>query len=268
MTPGERRTRFSAELRRRLKTNSLELDRGVAAVLGTLAELQETLRQRLARQDASQFDAEHLPALLRELDRAADGWARKAAGVAADVVEGLWLRGSRLVEGPLGAAGVHLGRVILPRSLLDELQGYSASKIAGLKPAVVQRIEGHVRLMVLGGMTPHQAMVATGSELDKGPFKFVGFRAETQIRTEGGRIYSMAGQRRLVTAASQVPGLKKRWLRGKSRPNHAIAGQKRLPDEKYTLVNGIELMYPRELGAPVEEVANCACQSVPHKDDW
>jgi hypothetical protein len=268
VTPAERRSRFLAELRRRLKLNAVELDRGVATVLGTLAELQEAVRQRLARQDASEFDAEHLPAILRELDGAVDGWARKAAGAAADVIEGLWLRGPRLVEGPLGAAGLHLGRVILPRSLLDELQHYSASKITGLKPAVVQRIEGHVRLMVLGGQTPHQAMVATGSELGTGPFKFVGFRAETQIRTEGGRVYSMAGQRRLVAAAGQVPGLGKKWLRGKNRPNHAIAGQKRGPEEKFRLLNGVELMYPRELGAPVEEVANCACQSVPHKDDW
>jgi hypothetical protein len=267
VTPAERRQRFTAALRKRLRADAAAIDEDVLRVVGTLAELQADLRNRIAAVDASDFTTSSLPGLLQEVDRQLERWVGRAKGEAAGAIEGAWTRGPQLIAEPLRAAGAELGRFVIPDSLLDAAKDFTADRIGGLKDAARRRIESNLRLMVLGGQTPSQAMLAIGSDVNKGPLKTISLRAESIVRTEGGRIYSESGQRRLVAAADDVKGLQKQWLRGKSRPNHAI-DQVRDVTGKYTLVNGVELMYPREAGAPVGEVVNCACQSVPYMASW
>ena len=176
-----------------------------------------------------------------------------------------------LVEGPLRAAGIRIGRVVLPTTLLEEVKDYTAERINGVGRLARQRIERHVQLAVMGGQSIHDAMRGVGAEVDgPGPLRAVSFRAETIVRTEVGRIHSGAADRRLVAAAEQVPGLQKRWLwSGKARPLHrAVSGQIRDPDESFELPDGVHMKYPRVGGAPIEHVANCGCESVPYKADW
>lgn len=78
-------------------------------------------------------------------------------------------------------------------------------------------------------------------------------------------------------AAAKVPGLGKQWRRsGKihSRENHdLIDGQVRdvnQPFELHTKKDGTPLlmMHPHDPTAPVGEVINCGCISIPHMKNW
>jgi hypothetical protein len=272
VTPAERRRAFQASVRAELKGREAALAADASRLLGTLVELQASLLERLRAAHISEFDQVHLPRLLAELDRQVERWVGKAGGVIGAAVESAWERGPRLVESPLSSIGFHAGRLLLPNSLLDELKGDVGSRISRIGSAAKARIAGHVRLVVLGGNAPGDAMAAIGAELEGGGggplLATTRLRSETILRTEGGRAYSEAGQRRLRDASHHLPALRKKWVRGKGRPNHAIGGQVREIEQPFTLVNGTELMYPRDAGAPVGEVANCACQSVPHMASW
>jgi hypothetical protein len=269
VTPAERRRRFLSNLRAQVKRRHLQVDESVLRIAGTVVELREQLHQILSA-TPSDFEAHRLPELLAELDRQAGRWQAKALGEASTAIEAAWHMGPEMITGPLAAAEIHVGRLILPDSLLDELQGYAASKIKDVTPLVRERIEKDIRVAVLGGQTPHEAMKAVDLHLKTKPMRFVSFRAETIVRTEMGRVHSEAADRRHKAAAKVVKGLGKQWLWSKkSRPMHAaIDGQVRPVDEPFEMPDGVKMQYPREMGAPVEHVANCACESVPHMDDW
>jgi len=268
-TPRQRSVRFLSAIRAQVKARHLQIDRGTEFVLGTLVELQERLKDTLEG-TPSDFEAHRIPQLLAELDRQVERWRVRAIGETEKLIEAAWEMGPRMIEAPLAAAEVHIGRVLLPDALLDELKDYSASKISNVTPIIRQRIEREISITVLGGQSPHEAMKAVGEHLGERPMRFVSFRTETIVRTEMGRVHSEAAHRSLANAAKIVSGLKKKWQWSfKSRPMHEqINGQIRDPDQPFTLPDQVEMQYPRELGAPVEHVANCGCESVPHKDDW
>jgi hypothetical protein len=91
------------------------------------------------------------------------------------------------------------------------------------------------------------------------------------VRNELGRVWSDATQERQTQASARLPGLQKQWRRsGKihSRPTHNIAeGQIRNVDEPF-LVDGVELMFPRDLTGPPAETINCGCSSLPFMASW
>lgn len=270
MKPSERRRLFIAAVRAQIRRRHEQADEGVLAVLGTLVELQTEIRDTLDR-DASAFDAYRLPELLGEIERRIERWRARAVGAVERSIESAWELGPEMVNGPFAAAEIHLGRAILPETLLEELKDYAASKIKDIGPVARKRIEEHIRRGVLGGQTPHQVMRGVQKSLkEPGPFRFVSFRAETITRTEMGRVHSLAADRRLQTAAKQVPGLKKQWIwSGKSRVMHAqISGQIREHDDRYRMPDGVRMRFPRDPEAPVEHVANCGCESVPYLDAW
>jgi hypothetical protein len=270
VTPEERRKRIRDSVRKQVERRGLAVNAGVVDLLGTLAQLQEEIRQTLAG-EPTEFQVSRLPALLAELDRHIERWTRRAVGVTDRLIEEAWERGPAMIDAPLAAAEIRIGGTILPRSLLEELQGYTADKIKGVAPVARRRIENHVRLGLLGGQSPHLVMEGVGRVVDgPGPMKFVTFRAETITRTEMGRVHSAAADRRHQAAAKLVPGLGKEWLwSGKSRALHrAINGQKRAVGEAFELPDGVKMQYPRAAGAPVEHVANCGCESVPWMAGW
>lgn len=96
-------------------------------------------------------------------------------------------------------------------------------------------------------------------------------RAMTIIRTELGRVHSLAGQQRKAQAAEVLPGLKKQWRRSgklRSRRGHDLAdGQICAVDEPF-IVNGVALMFPRDPTGPAKETVNCGCTSLPFMDSW
>lgn len=268
MTPGERRRRFVAAIRAQLRRRGLTLSRGVARVLGTLAELEAELGRTLEGQPSA-FDAERIPEVLRELERQTVIWSRRAVEQSDAAMEAMWQAGLDLVGQPLAAAEIQIGLPLLSTELLDEVSRYTADKIKGLGPRAISRIDDTLARMTLGGMTPYEAMLAVAKDLGEDELRFVGFRSESVIRTEGGRLYSGAGFRRQQHAAKIVTGLKKQWIwSGKSRATHsAVNGQIRDVNEPFD-VGGERMMHPHDSSASAENVINCGCTSVPYKADW
>lgn len=96
---------------------------------------------------------------------------------------------------------------------------------------------------------------------------WIRYRAETIARTEGLRVahqgsealFDQAVDRGTITA-SQV---QRKWLhkhRKGERPGHEkMAGQTRGYGEPFETPDGVELRYPCDPEAPIEETANCTC---------
>lgn len=270
MSPAERRRRFLAAVRAQVRRRGAVVDEGVLRVLGTLVTLEAQLKQTLEAQPSS-FDAFRLPEVIRELEGHIERWRLRAVGEAERAMELAWTVGPAMVEAPLLAAEIRIGVTLIPESLLTEASRFTADKIQGLGPRALGRIDEQIRRAVLGGQSPHEAMRAVAADLGEGHLRFVGFRSETVVRTEMGRLHSMAGDRRLQDAARQVAGLKKQWIwSGKSRQTHAderVNGQVREVDEQYD-VAGEKLWYPRDPAGSAENTINCGCESVPYKEDW
>ncbi|HEX8321026.1 hypothetical protein [Longimicrobium sp.] len=270
MTPAEQRKRFIASVQAQIRRRGLQRDDGVLRVLGTLIELQARTRASLEALP-SEFDAARLPGFLTEIDGHVAKWRDRALGVMDTVLEQAFELGPQMVDAPLKAAGISVRLPMIPESLLEEVKDYTAKRITGVSELARTRIGDHVRLTVLGGKSPHEAMKAIGEEVDgPGPFRYVSFRAETITRTEMGNLHSAAGQRRLEAAAEVVPGMKKQWLwSGKGRAMHAsITGQIREVKEAFEMPDGAKLQHPRDPAGGVEHVANCGCESVPYMEHW
>lgn len=268
MTPSQRRRAFEQDVRRQVKARHGQIDAAALQVAGTLADLQARIRAVLERMP-SDFDAARLPELLRDVDVELERWTARATQVAGEAAEAAWALGPAAVTGPLAAAQASIGRTLLPQSLLDELKGYASKGMADVGAVALDRIHRELELAVLGGQSSAQTMAAIGEALDEGPFRFIGWRAETVVRSNMGRIHSQAGHMRLADAAKLVPGLGKQWFwSGISRQTHAMADQQVREIDKPFLVGGEEMMYPRDPAASPENTINCGCESVPHKADW
>ncbi len=269
LSPSQRRRRFLANLRRQLQRRGIQRDEHVERVLGSLVELQQEIVLTLDGLPTD-FQAAWLPNLQEEVDAHIDRWTARARGEFEDGLAAAWELGPEIVDAPFGAVEIDLGRTLLPSSLLEELTSDRLDLISDLGPVTKDRIGGVLRKSLLGGQTPHDAMKAIGSKISRpGPFRFIGFRAETIYRTEMGRIHSASGQLRLEEAAGKVPGLGKEWWwSGKSRSTHAaINHQKRGATEPFD-VAGEKLQYPRDPAGSAANTINCGCESVPWMADW
>lgn len=268
MTPAERARRFLANLREQIRRRALQRDEAALRILGTLTQLEAQLRQTLEA-TPSAFEAARLPELLREVEGQIKRWTDRALGVAQATLSAAWELGPALVEGPLAAAGLRIGASILPRSLLEEASRFTANKIQGIGPRALARIDAEIQRLVLGGQTPTQAMRAISADLKDEHVGWIGFRSETVVRTEAGRLHSLAADRRLQDAARQIPGLGKQWLWSrKSRATHQAANGQIRPAAGLFDVGGERLPYPRAAGASPANTINCGCESVPYMARW
>ena len=269
MSPAERRRRAVRAIQNARRRRGLQRDEHVERVVGSHAELQQKIRITLAGQP-SEFDAAHLPALLREVDAHLERWERVARGEVADALGAAWDLGGEIVDAPFAAVGTALPGVLLPPHLLDELVADGVALMDGVGVVARKRIHQALERGLLGGATPHQVMEdITATLKGPGPFRYVTFRAEVVVRTEMGRVQSKAGHRRLEDAAAVVDGLQKEWVwSGKTRIKHqAVNGQRRAVSKPFS-VGGEELMYPRDPAGSAANTVMCGCESVPWMDSW
>lgn len=268
MTRGE--VRFRASIEEELERRRQGVNDGPRRVLALLRLMQADILDVLG-QAPSEFDAAFLPRLLAEVARAGEHWSARVVDAADGVWAGALALGPRLLLAPLAAAGIYAGGgPRLTDSLLRTVAAYSAEKLeVGLAQGRAA-IEQHVRLVVLGGQSPHDAMIGIGRTLDSpGAFRRVSHRSEVILRTEVGRIHSVAADMRLMEAVELLPDLGKEWLwSGKARLAHAAAnGQRRQAGEPFD-VGGEKLQYPRDPSGSAENTILCGCESIPWMARW
>lgn len=235
-------------------------------------DLAEETRRRVLAQLADlppeAFTARHLAALKEGLERSIAELVRRYQTDVAGLLERAHELGIDLAEDPLKAAaaaapGAAIAAVpgLVPRNLLEVLQGYSADLVTNLGAEARRRINGVISQAALGTVQPFDAMQQIAGALpDRSVFKTVAARAEAIYRTEVNRVFSVAAQARMNQMAERLPRLKKRWiavLDARVRPTHSAAHGQVVPAEATFSVGGYQAQFPRDPVLPASESVNC-----------
>ena len=252
---------INSEIRRILKEKDRAIKTGTRAMLDVLKELQKQTLDEIGRASITEWDAYHLKQMLNSIEHQIDNFSAKAKAEADGLLEESWGMGRNLVDIPLADAGIYTG-FRLSTSALDTLKDFTFHKIEGLSEAAWDKIRGELTLGVMGGKTPQEVAKAIGKNLtDPSIFTSIAHRAEVITQTEMGRVFSTATELRMEQAADHVDGLEKMWRHvghpKVPRLTHLAADGQHVPVNESFSIGGVEMMYPRDPGAPIEETINC-----------
>ncbi|MEQ8585147.1 MAG: phage minor head protein [Thalassobaculaceae bacterium] len=267
MTPRERNAAF--KLVRKAKLAELvKLHRAAASDTQMLmARALDEIKAELGR-TTSEFQSWQLARIRKSIEghlaEISEALARTATTGAGEA----WKLGVGIVDDPLEAGGIRIAG-LLPevdtRQLLA-MRTFLTDKIKGVTANAAGAAADQIGLTMIGAQTPSQAIDAIATTIDSGRG-----RAITVLRTEMGRAFSVAAQERKVDAATVLPGMRKQWRRSgkvQSRQAHDLADGQIVEVDKPFLVNGVELMFPRDPSAPASETVNCGCVSLPYMETW
>lgn len=245
------------------------------ARLRILKLLKEANREILAdlASAPSSYNAARLQALKAQINRVMEEFASQASAQVAELerkaFEQTALQVNATVAAGVGGLAVH---PVVDRALLQVVQGYTADLIGGLTRDMSAKINAAIQRGALGGLDLQQLVAQIGSTLEDGKFSGlfsqVGERAMCIATNEIMRVQSLASVARIKDLAQHHPGLGKRWLHipvaRVPRISHMLAdGQVRKPNEPF-LVEGEELMYPRDPAGSAENTINCHCLVQPY----
>ena len=262
----------NSEIRRILKDKNRAIKSGTRAMLEILEDLRGQVTGELGKAAIGSWDAYHLKQMLNSIESQVSNFKVKAKAEAGGLLEESWGMGRNLVDIPLAEAGIYTG-FQLSTSVLDTLKDFAFHKIDGLSNAAWEKIQGELTLGVLGGKTPQQVAEAIGKNLkDPSIFGSIARRAEVITQTEMGRVFSTAAELRMEEAADYVKDLEKQWRHvghpKVPRPSHLAADGQHVPVADPFNIGGVEMMYPRDPAAPIEETINCGCDHVPFHPNW
>jgi len=251
----------NSEILRILKDKNQMIKSGTQSMLDILEELRGQVIDQLGRSALESWDAYHLKQVLSSIEDQVENFRVKAKAEADGLLDESWGTGRNLVDVPLAEAGIYVG-FRLSTSILDALKDFAFHKIDGLSDSAWEKIQGELTLGILGGKTPQEVAKAIGMNLeDPSIFTSIAARAETITKTEMGRVFSQAAELRMEEAADHVDGLEKQWRHVghpmKPRPTHLAADGQHVPVDEPFDIGGVEMMFPRDPGAPLDEVINC-----------
>lgn len=263
---------INSTIKRILAEKDAGIRTGTQAMLGILEDLQAQVMDELGRAALGSWDAYHLKQALDAIGAQISNFEAKAKMEARGLLKEAWGNGISLVDMPLGVEGIYTGWH-LSTAVLDTLSDFAFHRLENLTADAWLKIKGELNLGILGGKTPQQVADAIGRNLtDPSIFKNIADRAEVITKTEMGRIFSQATELRMEQAAENVPGLEKQWIHAghpkKARPGHLAANGQHVPVDQPFIVDGIQMIFPRAPGAPLDEVINCGCDHVPYHATW
>jgi hypothetical protein len=230
----------------------------------------------LAKTPAGTYNSARLKMLKAEIDRAMQDFASQGSSQIAALQAQTYREVALSVDATVAAAtGGILVQPVIDRAALQVVQGYTADLITGLSHDASAKINAAIQRGFLGGANLHETVNQIGSALEGGAFSGifseVGNRAISIATNEVMRVHSLASVSRIRALSDHVSGLSKRWLHIPvariPRPSHLIAdGQVRKPDEPF-LVQGEELMYPRDPSGSADNTIGCHCLVQPYLDE-
>lgn len=182
--------------------------------------------------------------------------------------------GVEMVVEPLMAAGIEGAFFRSNVAQINVLMDYSADLIKGLTNDVIKAISSEIGRVGLGALTPYQAMQQVTDILGvQGGRKIVGgvtARAESIIRTENNRAFSIANHAQKLVSANEFSGLLKTWMSTgdfRTRPGHLEAHGQTVPVDQPYIVNGEKMMHPHDPAASAKNTVRCRCRDyVVHPD--
>jgi hypothetical protein len=244
-----------------IKDKDRAIKSGTESMLDLLKDLQKQTIDELGRASLDSWDAYHLKQMLYSIGYQIDNFTAKAKSEADGLLKDVWGKGQSLVDLPLAEKGIYMG-FHLSTSVLDTLKDFAFHKLEDVSNAAWSKIRGELTLGVLGGKTPQEVATAIGRNLeDPSIFKSIAARAEVITQTEMGRVFSTAAEMRMEEAGQHVDGLEKEWLHSGHpkvpRPEHLAANGQHVPVDEPFIIGGVEMMFPRDPAAPIEETINC-----------
>lgn len=255
------------------KTATIE-DIAVRAQVRLLSEMRRAVLSAIA--EASGYRLFHLAQLLSAIDHEVLRYRPAAEDVVRQATQDMFLLGTRMVDDVVGLSG-RMGLHGFSPQLLQAVIEVTTDQVRSVWTELGSRLKTIVRRTSLGVTDPIDSMRALARAIrDPKTFGRVESRAETIIRTEVNRTFSLATQRRMEQSNDRLGGgLKKWWLTAEDsrvRPSHAHAGVEYgrkgspgpIPVGKPFIVGGEELMFPRDPQGSAEETINCRCTSLPY----
>lgn len=246
---------------------------GEEATYNLLLNLNAQVRDELGRAAIGSWDAYHLREVKNAIERRIADYESAAKGDLGGRISQMWDLGQESVYKPLNAGGIFTGFNI-PSSVIRQMEAFAFVKVEGYTNKMWNSIRGELSLGGLGAKTPQQVTDAIGQLLPNKPlvaqggrtiFRDAAQRAEFITKTELGRNFSEAADRRMKDAAEHVTDLEKVWKHGHPRTprlSHMAADGEARPIDKPFPVrdkNGYQLMYPHDPKADFSEVAGCQC---------
>jgi hypothetical protein len=293
-----------AAARERAASTARAARQALAAVLAqraevldaTDAEVARLIDQAIARilQQLAAAPTEYelwvLPRLMDGIRRVADDLAAQVAVRASGGLRSAWELGERAVAAPLQAEAAALVATPAPAAAsmspavavaglgqpsllqLRAIQTFTTELITGATADVVKGISRTLGQVVLGAVSPYQALQTVAAALPEKAAHQVRAIVTSQLATA----FNSAGYGALLKAAALDDGIKKQWRRsGKlhSRANHdAIDGDVRAVAEHFAVLtkkgSTARLLFPGDPAAPLGETINCGCVVVAWKATW
>ena len=277
----EQRKRLYVERLDKLQRDIAKLEAStINKIEAMIAELSEEIAANITRNYQIETAANKIAAMVKNLQ-----------GQTKETVARIWkdvevqFKKQLLDAGNLGQEAVDdlmsiLGQGVLEdaamsASRLDELKlmtDFSADLVAEVGDDIIRKINTQLSLGATGGVSPGEMIAKIESfipvgetrwaSVARGPLK----RAETIVRTEMGRIYSLAQNMRAEEFAAAGIKIYKVWNHSglasdTARSGHIeMDGQKVAQDESFiNPVTGNELAFPRDPAADASETINCGC---------
>jgi hypothetical protein len=269
MTPAERAA----------KAKITEIVRGrTALIVGTRDEIVRLLKRALDEINVvlagqpTDYQLWSLPRLAQEIRQTLTKFGEGAAAELSTAAGAAWELGASLADKPLEAAagrtGVGMALPAIDMRQLQAMRAFMTDRIKNVGLAAANRINAELGMVVIGGQTPSDAIGKVRQILGD----VSRARANTIVRTELARAFSVAAFERLTQQAALVPGLKKQWRKsGKAHPRifHDLAdGQVQEVGAPFQFGDGARLMFPHDPTAPPGQTINCGCVMIPWKEDW
>jgi hypothetical protein len=246
-----------------------------AAIEKALAQADKEILGRIAQLNPKSYTALQLASLRNDIDQALAKFRATATEKVNDLQAKAATMANKSMSDTVGAAlgiGQPIGAVNMQTVRIA--QGYAADLISGLSADAAAKVKGVVQRAFLGGQSMGEIIEAVGSAMEGGKFSGifseVGARAMRIAHNEILRVHSISGQARLEDLASRNDKIKKQWLHlpiGVPRLGHLLADTQIVPVDEPFMVEGEELMFPRDPSGSPENTINCHCVSVPYIDD-
>jgi hypothetical protein len=256
-----------------------EKDRGILSGEQAMLKVLEELRRDTLAQIAgasTEWQASYLPKYMAAVEDAVKRWKVKAAADIASKQEDMWSFGRELIEKPLYDAGLAVALPFISTHVLEQMQDFARLKISQVGSDAMYRIQSELTLGMTGAKSSQDVIAAVGRNLDNPSiFTSISARALAITKHESGKVFSKASQENMAEANKTLKGeLRKQWSHAghpkAARTSHLEAdGQIVGVDEPFILPGtGVEIMYPRDDSAPLEETMGCGCDSLPFMYQW
>lgn len=270
MNEQDKKKAFDAAVKAGVKNHTRIQADTHAEIVRLLKEAQAQISITLANQP-SDYQRWSLPDLQFEITRMLKEFGEAGAAVIGTAAGASWQAGKDLVDKPYEAANAANIIAVMPHldtQQLNAMRAFMTDRIKDIGVQGANKINSELGLVVIGAQSPGDAISRVKNILGDPSSK----RAATIVRTELGRVFSVASNVRMQQAAAAGANIQKKWLRsGKlhPRPGHNLMHGKTIPVHELFSVPRtkggapVMMMHPHDPSAPASETINCGCTCVP-----